>query len=102
MTQPDRRRAKSSDAAVVPALVSTFDFEFTLLERVTARSVQVLAASRQTTLSRSIANGNLADFLLRKQKLGVPILNSFSRFGSVSSKSHWQALPYVFSWAFHG
>ena len=40
------------DAAVVPALASTFDFEFTLLGRVTARSAQVLAAFRQTTLSR--------------------------------------------------
>ena len=53
---------QTSDAAVVPALVSTFDFEFTLLERVTARSVQVLAAFRQTTLSRRIANGNRCGF----------------------------------------
>ena len=50
------------DAAVVPALVSTFDFEFTLLGRITARSAQVLAAFRQATLSRRIANGNRTEF----------------------------------------
>ena len=44
--QPDRREAKLSDAAVVPALASTFDFEFTLLGRVTVRSAQVCATSR--------------------------------------------------------
>ena len=52
VTKLDRRRTKPSDAAVIPALVSTFDFEFTLLGRFTVRSVQVLAAFRQTTLSR--------------------------------------------------
>lgn len=50
------------DAAVVPALVSIFNFEFTLLGRITARSAQVLAAFRQTTLSRRIANGNRTEF----------------------------------------
>ena len=52
VTKLNRRRAKPSDAAVIPALVSTFDFEFTLLGRIIARSVQVLAAFRQTTLSQ--------------------------------------------------
>lgn len=62
VTKLNRRRAKPSDAAVIPALVSTFDFEFTLLGRVTVRSVQVLAAFRQTTLSRWIAIGNHTEF----------------------------------------
>ncbi len=47
---------------MVPALASTFDFEFTLLGRITVRSAQVCIAFRQTTLSRLIANGNLAEF----------------------------------------
>ena len=47
---------------MIPALVSTFDFEFTLLGRVTVRSAQVLVAFRQTTLSRQIANGNRTEF----------------------------------------
>ena len=64
--QPDRREAKLSDAAVVPALASTFDFEFTLLGRVTVRSAQVCAPFRQATLSRRIAPGNHTEFPLTK------------------------------------
>lgn len=54
------------DAAVAPALASTFDFEFTLLGRVTVRSAQVCAPFRQATLSRRIAPGNHTEFPLTK------------------------------------
>lgn len=93
-----RRRFAIPAAAVVPALASAFDSEVTLLGRITARSAWVCAAFRPAILSRL----NQPDFPLRKQKLGVTLPHGCSRFGSVSSESHWQALPYVFGWASHG
>ena len=82
---------------MLPALVSVFDSEVTLLGRVTARSTWVCAAFRPAILSSTVR-----DFPLRKQKLGVSVPCRGSLFGTVSSESHWQALPYLFGWAFHG
>jgi hypothetical protein len=83
---------------VVPALASVSNSEVTLLGRITARSAWVCAAFRQAILSRLIE----PDFPLRKQKLGVSLPHGCLRFGTVSSESHWQALPYLFGWAFRG
>lgn len=85
------------EAAVVPALASAFDSEVTSLEQVTARSTWVCASFRTAILSSS-----KRDFPLRKQKLGVTIPHGSSRFSTVSSDSYWQALLYLFRWAFHG
>ena len=103
---------------MLPALVSVFDSEVTSLgpyahplldqsasfnatiqwsERTFARSVWVCAAFRLAILS-----SHWRDFPLRMQKLGVTLPHGRSRFGAVSSKSHWQALSYVFDCAFHG
>ena len=86
------------EAAVAPALASVFDPEVTSLRRFTARSVRVCAVFRQAILSRCRAS----DFPIRNQKLGVPLPHGCSQFGTVSSESHWQALPYVFGCAFRG
>ena len=83
------------EAAVVPALVSALNSEVTSLERVTARSAWVCTAFRPAILSSS-----KRDFPLRKQKLGVSFSRGVSQFSTVSSKSYWQALPYLFGWAF--
>ncbi len=55
-------------------------------------------------------HGAAIDFPLRTQKVGVPngqhpcrpTRAAVSQFGTVSQKIHWQALPYLFGWAFHG
>jgi len=86
------------EAAVAPALASVFDPEVTSLRRFTARSARVCAVSRQAILSRC----NASDFPIRNQKLGVPLPHGCSQFGTVSSESHWQALPHVFGCAFRG
>jgi len=99
-TSPTRRGTglPNPEAAVVPALASVFNPEVTSLGRVSARSARVCAAFRQAILSRP----RWSDFPLRNQKLGVPFPHGCSQFSTVSSGSHWQALPYVFGWAFHG
>ena len=83
---------------MAPALASVFDSEFTSLGHVTARSAWVCAAFRPAILSQL----RKSDFPLRNQKLGVPLPHGCSLFGTVSSEPHWQALPCVFSCAFHG
>jgi hypothetical protein len=92
VTNPTAGEAFSPDAAVAPALASIFDFEFTSREGVTLRSALVCAALPVSHTRRENPSPN---FLLRKQKLGVPPQNGRSPFGTVSSKSHWQALAFV-------
>jgi len=86
------------EAAAVPALVSVFECEVTSLGCVITRFLWVCAAFRQAILSRL----NKPDFTVRNQKLQLLIPKEYSQFGSVSSHSHWQALPYVLGCAFHG
>lgn len=86
------------EAAVAPALSSGFDSKVTLLGQVTARvhlGMCCLPASH--TLQSMHAS---IDFPLRKQKLGVSLPSEFSPLGTVSLESYWQALPYLFGWAF--
>lgn len=95
------------DAAVVPALASTFNSEFTSLGRVIARPAWVCTAFRTATLSqrscrsstgRAMPLGIVAspNFPIRKQKLRVSLPHGLSPFGTVFSESHWQALSVVF------
>src|SRR5262249_37045739 len=42
------------------------------------------------------------NFPLRNQKLGVPLQYGLSRFDTASGCTHWQALRYLFRWAFRG
>lgn len=86
------------EAAVAPALSSGFDSRVTLLGQVTARFTWVCAASRPAILSKQCIAP--LDFPLRKQKLRVSLPSEFSRLGTVSLESYWQALPYLFDWAF--
>ena len=83
---------------MVPALASVFDSEVTSLGCVTTRFAWVCAAVRQAILSRP----RWSDFAVRNQKLRLPIPCDSSQFGSVSSASYWQALPYLFGCAFRG
>lgn len=83
---------------MAPALSSGFDSKVTSLGQVTARFTWVCAAFRPAILSeRCIA---AFDFPLRKQKLGVSLPSECSLLGTVSLESYWQALPYLFGWAF--
>ena len=98
------------EAAVLPALVSVFDSEVTLLghfihsayadknEQWPGPRGYVLSSDKPyflAMLAWPISH-------LRNQKLGVPTPHGYSRFGTVSSESYWQALSYVFDCAFHG
>ena len=91
-----RHRFAIPAAAVVPALASTFDSWVTSVECVTTRPSWYVRAFRPVILS---SHACMADFPLRKQKLGVSLQDGFSQFGTVSQESYWQALPYLFGWA---
>ena len=73
-------------AAVAPALASVFDFEFTLLGRVTARSARVCAAFRQAILSRLVQ----PDFLL--DALGVLAVEYLVRECGICHGAHHSKL----------
>lgn len=84
---------------MVPALVSVFDSEVTWLGCVTTRSVWVGEAFRPVLLYRQQCC-RISPYETRSSGYRAP--HGYSRFGSVSSESHWQALPHVFGCAFHG
>ena len=119
------------EAAVVPALVSVFDSEVTSLGCVTIHPLGYVLPSDKPYFTDNLSEQmkhllQLAssDFPIRNQKLKVPLPNGSSQFGTVSSvefahtkttdpirqkqlwqtvtESYWQALSYVFDWAFHG
>ena len=90
--EPPRRRARhrrtSPAAAVLPRLVTTFTLPITLLSGTRPKSAAVRPGSRPGAVS--VHRGRFRGVEYRSAPL--PAGSSFSRFGTVFGKVHWQAL----------
>jgi hypothetical protein len=95
-----RHRIAAPAAAEVPTLVRVLR----LLGHVARRCYPPVRCGMPRLPARTsfAAEQSSADFPRRMQKLGVPAHSGGSRFGTVSQETHWQALPYLFGWAFRG